>query len=321
MDMENVPMQGKAEIVERSAEIVERPQNMAQAFDRFLASLDIKESSKATYKRALKHFFLYMRDRGIVYPVRDDIIAYKRYLIESGKSSYTVSNYLTAVRRFFEFMHTHYGYDDVTRGVKGAKQRRGYKKEPLTIEQIKMLLGSIDRSTLIGKRDYALLNLLIRTGLRTIEVARADVGDIRQEGGETILWVQGKGRDDKDEFVVLTEATMRPIREYLRERGKVQPDEPLFAGAGNKNRGRLTTRTISRIVKERLRAVGIDDDRITAHSLRHTAVTLTLRAGASIQEAQAMARHANINTTMIYAHNINRVKNAAEKRIDELLGD
>jgi integrase/recombinase XerC/integrase/recombinase XerD len=65
--------------------------------------------------------------------------------------------------------------------------------------------------------------------------------------------------------------------------------------------------------------MGIDDSRITAHSLRHTAITLSLLAGATPQEARAMARHADINTTLIYAHNINRIAQAPEKKIDEFL--
>ena len=84
-------------------------------------------------------------------------------------------------------------------------------------------------------------------------------------------------------------------------------------------KGRLTTRSISRIVKDNLRKAGIDSDRITAHSLRHTAVTLSLLGGATIQEAQSMARHKNINTTLIYAHNINRIKHAPERVIDTML--
>jgi len=81
----------------------------------------------------------------------------------------------------------------------------------------------------------------------------------------------------------------------------------------------MTTRSISRIVKAALKGAGMDSDRLTAHSLRHTAVTLSLLAGASIQEAQSMVRHSNINTTLIYAHNIDRIGKAAERRIDTLL--
>ena len=65
---------------------------------------------------------------------------------------------------------------------------------------------------------------------------------------------------------------------------------------------------------------GINSDRITAHSMRHTAVTLALIGGASIQEAQSMARHTNINTTMIYAHNLDRLDSPAESKIEALLG-
>jgi integrase/recombinase XerC/integrase/recombinase XerD len=82
---------------------------------------------------------------------------------------------------------------------------------------------------------------------------------------------------------------------------------------------RLTTRTLRRIIKGRLQAIGIDSDRLTAHSLRHTAIILSLKAGATIQEAQALARHANINTTLIYAHNIDRIKQAPERKIDALI--
>ena len=165
-----------------------------------------------------------------------------------------------------------------------------------------------------------MLNLLIRTGLRSVEAIRADVEDIRQQGGEALLWIQGKGQDAKDQFVVLTPDSLRPIYEYLQARGTPGQDKPLFASISDRNGGgRLTTRTIRRIAKDRLREIGVDSDRLTAHSLRHTAITLSLEAGATVQEAQALGRHANINTTLIYAHNIDRLKNAPERMIDKLL--
>jgi integrase/recombinase XerD len=91
--------------------------------------------------------------------------------------------------------------------------------------------------------------------------------------------------------------------------------------AGEHLEKRLTTRSIRRIAKNRLKDIGIDDGRLTAHSLRHTAITLSLIGGATIQEAQLLGRHASIDTTMIYAHNLDRVKNAPERHIDALLND
>jgi integrase/recombinase XerC/integrase/recombinase XerD len=289
----------------------------------FINDLDVKKSSKETYERELKRFINYWREnlgcRNDL--LREDILNFKSYLSEeAGLSPLTISSYILIVRKFFEWLESKKKYLNIAKGIKGAKRARGFRKDPLILSQIRKVLESIDRTTLKGKRDYALINLLIRTGLRTIEVIRADIGDIRQEGGEAVLWIQGKGRDTKDEFVVLTEDTLEPIQDYLSKRVDAKENDPLFASISNRNNNkRLTTRSISRIVKTHLKNAGINSKRLTAHSLRHTAITLALQAGATIQEAQALGRHANINTTLIYAHNINRIIHAPERKIDKLL--
>ncbi|MDD3012570.1 MAG: tyrosine-type recombinase/integrase [Candidatus Gastranaerophilales bacterium] len=288
--------------------------------ERFLAAQDVKENSKATYRRALKPFFEWVRINNIESNSRETILAYKSFLINQELSALTISNYLVAVRKFYEWLESMKICPNIAKGIKGAKQSRSFKKDPLTVSQIKELLNGIDRTTLQGKRDFAILNLLIRTGLRTIEVIRANIEDIRQNSGEAVLWIQGKGRDNKDEFVLLTAESLKPINQYLQARGKAEDKEPLFTSLSDRNHNkRLTTRTISRIVKQNLRNIGLNNDRLTAHSLRHTAITLSLLGGASIQEAQALGRHANINTTLVYSHNINRITNAPEYKIDKLL--
>ena len=227
---------------------------------------------------------------------------------------------MVAVRTFFAFLEAEKIHPNVARGIKGAKRDKSFRKDPLTIPQIFRLLDSIDRSTLKGLRDFCLLNLCIRTGPRSVEISRCRIEDLRQEAGQPVLWLQGKGSDTKDAFVVLTEETLTPILEYLAERPNAKPDEPLFGSTSDGNRNqRLSTRAIRRIAKERLRGVSIDSPRISMHSFRHTAVTLSLLAGASLQETQQMARHASPATTMIYAHNLQRAAGIPEKKIDELL--
>ena len=290
--------------------------------DRFLLAQDIKQTSKNAYRRNLRPFLLWLTQKGIRSPTREDILAYKGHLEARGLSSYTLSNYLVATRCFFEWAEGMKLYPNVARGVRGAKRPRGFKKDPLTVPQVRELLSKIDRSTLLGKRDFALVNLLVRTGLRTIEVVRADAGDIRQESGEALLWIQGKGRDTKDEFVLLTQETLKPIMEYLTGRGEVKESDPMFASLSDMNPGkRPTPRSISRIVKGYLRKIGLNSERLTAHSLRHTAITLALKGGATIQEAQALGRHANINTTLIYSHNLDRIAQAPERKIDAMLAE
>jgi len=286
----------------------------------FLLAQDVSPSSRESYRKGLKRFLEWLKGQGVTNPSRETILSYKESLINEGLSSFSISAYIVAVRKFFTWLEATRGLPNIAKGIKGAKRARGFRKDPLTLSQVLELLASIDRTELRGLRDYALILLMTTTGLRTIEVIRANVGDIRQEGGEALLWIQGKGRDEKDEPVILPAETLKPLYEYLTARGSARPDAPLFVSLSHRNWGRrLTTRTLRRIVKDRLRAIGIDSDRLTAHSVRHTCITLALQAGATVQEAQALARHANINTTLIYAHNIDRIKQAPERKIAALL--
>ncbi len=303
-----------------------RPASLEDLAQAFLKDQDVKEGSRATYERSLKQYLLWLEQTGRASRMatlqRDDILAYKQSLLEAGKSSYTISGYVSVVRKLYQWLEAKKLYPDISRGVKGAKKPRGYRKDVLSPEQIRKALQMVDRSSVSGLRDYALLQLLVRTGLRTIEVSRAKVGDLRQEpglqAGEAVLWIQGKGRDEADEFVLLTRETLQPLQDYLQARGQafLRAEAPLFCSESDRNYAEpLTTRSISRIVKEALRSSGLDDSRLTAHSMRHTAITLAVLGGASLQQAQAMARHSDPKVTMAYYHNLDRVKAGAERCI------
>lgn len=283
----------------------------------FLKSLDVSERSRATYARSLKQFILWLYETGrnTLELQREDILEYKEYLAES-KSAYTVTLYLTSVRRLYQWLESQRVYPDITRGIKGAKKPRGFRKDTLSQEQLREALNAMELISLESLRDYAIFNLMARTGLRAIEVSRALVEDIRMESGQEVLWVQGKGRDAKDDFVILTPEALEPIKNYLRARGAVKKEEALFCSHSYRNTGdALTTRSISRVIKEALKRVGLEDSRLTAHSLRHTAISLSISGGASLQQAQAMARHTDSRTTLIYFHNLERISSGAEKFI------
>ncbi len=294
-----------------SGEIVSDNTPAGRAED-FLRSLDVSERSRATYTRSLKQFIGWLADTGrnTLQLQREDILAYKEYL-QSSKSAYTVTLYLTSVRKLYQYLESQKVYPDITRGIKGAKKPRGFRKDTLSQEQLRETLSSME-----SLRDYAIFNLMARTGLRDIEVSRALVEDIRMEQGQEVLWIQGKGRDTKDDFVILTPEALKPIKAYLKARGRLKKDEPLFCSDSDRNRGgALSTRSISRIIKNSMRAVGLDDSRLTAHSLRHTAISLSILGGASLQQAQAMARHTDSKTTLVYFHNLERISSGAEKCI------
>ena len=238
--------------------------------------------------------------------------------METKKAS-TISMYMTALKKLYKYLETK-GIKNIASDLKGAKQKRNYSKDPLTLDQAKDLLNSIDRTTNEGKRNYALIHLLLTTGLRTIEIERANIEDIRNIANNSVLYVMGKGRDTRDEYVKLTYETLKAINEYLATRTIKSDKEPLFISFSDRTKGkRLKTRSIRDIVKKAFRNIGLNSDKITTHSLRHTAITLSLLGGTPLQEVQQMARHCNINTTMIYAHNLKRIESNAEQNIQTLL--
>ncbi|MCD8295553.1 MAG: site-specific integrase, partial [Clostridia bacterium] len=254
----------------------------------FVSNQDVKESSRALYDRTLKLFFEWVAESGrkIGELTRKDILDYKEELFANGHSSLTVASYLTSIRKFYEWLEGEKIYPNIARGVKTPRRVQQFKKQHLTDEKSGELLTHFEN---ISKRDYAIVNLILRTGLRTIEVVRADVGDITFKGDRRILKVWGKGHDTKDDFVVLTDKAYEPIRVYLADRKKAKANEPLFTSDSHRNTGeRLTTRTISKLCKDGLRAIGLDDRTFTAHSLRHTAAVAILKNGGNLTDAQAV---------------------------------
>ena len=282
----------------------------------FFAFLDVSEKTQATYQRALKQVFGYFAKNGINKPVHDDILNFKKSLEAAGKKPSTIALYLAACRRFFSWTEQRGICPNVATGVKAPKQECGHKRDFFGASQLKDILSAMPRTTLREKRDYAVMALMSVGGLRTVEVSRANIEDIRNVGGEMILFVCGKGRKERTEFVKLPQAVLEAINDYLALRGHAQDTAPLFAGIGNRNKnGRMTTRTISQIAKTAMRKCGFNSRRLTAHSLRHSAVTIALMGGMSLQDTQAFARHANIATTTIYAHNVSRMKSMCENTI------
>lgn len=294
-------------------------------FSRWIDFIDVKPKTVETYTRNIKPFMNYLKDNEISNPERQDIIDYRTMLQQEHKEATTVQAYLMAVKQFFKWAEIEGLYPDIAKNVKSPKLRREHKKQPLTIKQVQTLLNSIDRDNEIGKRDYAVLSLMLTTGLRTIEITRALVKDLETftstetEEDYRALIIRGKGRDDRTEFVKLSTPVSEAIDDYLTSRPDLTDNSPLFASAANRNSGQaLTTRSISRIVKNRLKDIGIDRDNITAHSLRHTAGSLNLRNGGTLEETQQLLRHENINTTMIYIKQIERENNQSENRLSGL---
>ena len=309
-------MDGIIKVSGTSVPVVNQGVSIKKAIELFVSECDIRENSRNVYRRGLLYFFKWVEKTGrtISELTRADVITYKDSLLAT-HSNLSVAGYLVALRRFYEWCEGNKLYPNIAKGVKSPKRKNAYLKEHLRENQIHDLLKHYEGNL----RDFAIVNLLLRTGLRTIEVVRANVEDITFKGGQRILRVWGKGRDDKDTFVVLTDKAYAPIRAYLDTRKSATLKEPLFISTSNRNLcGRLTTRTISKICKEGLCAIGLDAHEYTAHSLRHTTAVMLLKHG-TLSDVQSVLRHASPVTSQIYTKSIEeelRLANPSEMKLD-----
>ena len=288
---------------------------LAAAYKEYATFLDATPRTVQTYTGNIRQFIKWTAQNGIRRPTRQDVLRYRDELRERCKPS-TVQSYVTALRLFFRWTAQAGIYPDIADHIKGAKLDSNHKKDYLTASQIRDILSSIETETARGKRDYCIIALMATGGLRDIEVTRANIEDLQQLGENTVLYLQGKGREERTDFIKVVPAVEKPLREYLKTRPKAKGKQPLFSSLSNNSRGqRLTSKSVSSIVKDRLINAGYNSDRLTAHSLRHSAVTISLIGGLPLEEVQQFARHKNISTTQIYAHNLDRAKNRSEDTI------
>ena len=270
----------------------------------FLSSQDIMDKSRETYRWGLRRFFKWCRKTGrdfrAMTPV--DIVAFKNSLSKERLTALTIGAYMTAVRRFYGWTEMTLIYPNIARSVRPPRNRKGFKKTALDPVEATELLEYMKGRSL---RDYAIVNLILRTGLRTIEVTRADIGDITRKRGKRVMKVWGKGADEKDAFVIIGDPVWEPIRRYLDARADCCKTMPLFVTEGKGHRGeRMSPRSVQRLCKEALRAVGLEGHEYSAHSLRHTTAVTIIRQGGDLNDVQRVLRHASQVTSQVYTASI-----------------
>ena len=284
--------------------------------NRWLSFAGVSEKSASTYKTAIKQLARYFATNAITAPTREDLEAWRDGLIAGKKSPATIQLYLCTAKIFFRWLAMEGFYKtNIADHLKAkVKVNHEHKKDALTAAQAGKLIQGVNGKSLKSKRDRAVIALMASTGLRCVEVNRADVADMIEQFGRTYLLIQGKGHSSKDSKVLLPAQVVTLIQDYLQARGNVEGNQPLFTSTANRNRGaRLSTQSISKMIKANLRAAGFDTPRLTAHSLRHTAATAMIIAGVELTQVQQVLRHVNINTTMLYNNAVNRIKNTAEQ--------
>jgi integrase/recombinase XerD len=305
-------------------------ENLLAVFAEFL-DIDVSAGDAAsdtlnTYRRQLEQFLNWCNEHQInpVEVTKDDIKNYRRWMIDKKKfKPATIALKLAVVRRFYQAA--------VDRGLIGINPAAGVKppkekRDPadkityLEKEEVEQLFKAIPNDgTLKASRDRALIAIMTLEGTRTVELHRTNISDLVRQGNNLGIRVEGKR---SIRVVPLTPDLVKILLEYLSLREQMgetlKPSQPLFIAVGNHAGGqRISRRGIRFIVDHYLQQAALKHTpgrTISAHSLRHTAGTLALRAGAELRQVQDLLGHADPRTTCIYAHVADRwVNNPALK--------
>lgn len=334
-----------------------------------------KARTLEVYRYNMGVFKSWLDAEGIVQPTRQNIKDWKQVMIEKQWSVSTVNLYLATIRSFFKWLTDNYGVANVAAGIDGLKRSKEHTRGVLNLADMKTLLNvvvptaekkiaaekarleaaqksvaargkSYNISGLMKRyektmrlqalRDKAILAVLMGGGLRTIEVSRLTIDDLKQNGGVNILSVLGKGKDEKID-VKISSQVATTIRKWLSAREAVDVvtnNSPLFCSLGNNSFGEtLGTHAISTLVKNYLKEAGLKNvseintadcsvtksKPVTAHSLRASLATQSYYAGAKITDIQQQLRHENIETTMIYIREADKLKNPCSDIISDAI--
>jgi len=237
-------------------------------------------------------------------------------LLHKKNQKATVARKLSAVRSFFRYLVKHGALQenpvDLILTPKQDKTLPVY----LPVDDMFRLLDSIAADSLLGLRNRAIFEMLYSCGLRVSEIAGMNISGVDFDAG--VVRVFGKG--SKERIVPIGQKALEAVRAYqdrlkaetCAKTGKVRPDKdgPLFL---NKNYGRLTVRSIARILDKTALACGLATP-VSPHALRHSFATHLLDAGADLRVVQELLGHKSLSTTQKYTHvSIDRLMETYDK--------
>lgn len=279
--------------------------------DEYLNYIDVADTSVKTYNVGIKAFANYMKDNGITTPAREDIINFR----DSYKGTHsidTINSYLISVRTFFKFLAYKGIYKNIADNIKNLPETDLHKRDALTIEQCVKVLDHAE-----NLREKALFSITLGCGLRANEVVNIELKDFKESGGKILLYILGKGRSYKQDFVIVPDNIMGILKEYIKE---YNITDYLFTSLSHNNTGgKVHTYTVRTIINNMFERVGIKTDKMVFHSLRHTFATIAIQNGNDIREVANALRHKKLSTTERYLHDLDARNNSCSSSVASIV--
>jgi len=302
--------------------------SLTEIFGRFLrlyvAEGDASPATIRTYHAQAAQYVAWCQQQGVSpsTATENDIIAYRKYLVETGYKPTTIALKLAVVRRLYEAIQWRgLRTDNPASGVKAPRDRtaRDERVKYLPLEGLRQLLAAPQGDGALARRNRAILALMGVHGLRVAEVAGLQTEDVDLNTGE--IKVLGKGR--KLRTVYLIDHTVELLVAWLEVRETVALIGvcALFVVIGPNGTGTaLGARGIRYLVDKHLVDLGLKAEGISCHALRHSSATWARAGGARLDAIAGMLGHASVTTTGIYARIVDKIAENPARYLEELMG-
>lgn len=297
---------------------------------RFADFLRLNVAQGDAHRETLRAYYAHVRDfmawcAGVgldpAAATYDDLVGYRKCLVDRGFARGTVAYKVAALRRFYEAARA-WGMrqDNPAQGLKGPPERTAPEEriKYLPLDGLKRLLTAPQGDTPRARRDRAILALMGFHGLRVAEVAGLVIPDYAP-GDLPRLAVRGKGSKRREIYLVAT--TARLLGAWLEVRRARPGVQAIFIALDNCHRGgAMTPRAIRYLVDGYLTGLGLKAQGLSCHSLRHSFATWSLHGGAKLLSISQAMGHSSVETTQVYAKIVDKVRENPSFYLEKMMG-
>jgi integrase/recombinase XerD len=283
--------------------------NYLQDYLEELKRLEKSPNTIDAYRRDLIHLLSFLKDEGLDYEDFNEIEVsnFIGYLLDFNMSRATISRHLVSIRNFYKYLRKKNKVREAPILYFELPEIKRNLPEPLSIEEVEMLIDTPDTEKLKGKRDRAMLELLYATGLKASEVLDLTIRDVDLSRG----YISVKGKKNKERLIPMGSFAVSSIREYLASRS-----EPVIGSSvlfPSQRGDKMTRQGLWKILKEYAKACGLDSS-ININTLRHSYAVHMLAGGADLTTLSLLLGHNDIKATAVY---LKLVKNKKFKEVYE----
>ena len=313
-------------IIGRMNDLIKSPEWL-ESYNLWLSSRQA-ESTRRSYGHIWKTVLSFLQkqpgeiDRG-------DIVRIINYLRERGLAPATIGQYIAGISSFYSYVGKYFTElrdDNPARDAPRPRVMQYSDAYYLTPEEASTLLKVIDRSTILGQRDYALFLAYIMLGRRNSEIRKLRWGDFEEIGD--LIWYRWSGKGKLNERFECPRPVYDTICSYLEAAGRlneIQDPDPIFTAVSgrfhrNGSETPISSRQVGRRLKKYAGLARLDQQRIHVHSLRHTATVLRMEAGDSISDLKEYLNHSSIVITQIYTHRLRARRDTSWEKVFGMLG-